>query len=74
MLVTGGTRGIGAGIARAFLAAGADVLVCGRTAPAGLPAVAGRGAVFARCDVRDAGAGPAAGPRRPPTGSAGWTW
>ena len=32
MLVTGGTRGIGAGIARAFLAAGADVLVCGRDA------------------------------------------
>jgi NAD(P)-dependent dehydrogenase (short-subunit alcohol dehydrogenase family) len=54
VVVTGGTRGIGAGIARAFLAAGADVLVCGRTEPAELPAVDGRSAVFARCDVRDA--------------------
>jgi NAD(P)-dependent dehydrogenase (short-subunit alcohol dehydrogenase family) len=39
VLVTGGTRGVGAGIAQAFLAAGAQVLVCGRTAPTvtGLP-------------------------------------
>ena len=35
VVVTGGTRGIGAGIARAFLDAGADVLVCGRSEPAG---------------------------------------
>ncbi len=34
VVVTGGTRGIGAGIARAFLDAGADVLVCGRSEPA----------------------------------------
>src|SRR5215471_7759723 len=33
VIVTGGTRGIGAGIARAFLEAGAQVLVCGRTEP-----------------------------------------
>jgi NAD(P)-dependent dehydrogenase (short-subunit alcohol dehydrogenase family) len=56
VIVTGGTRGIGAGIARAFLAAGADVLVCGRTEPAGdagLPAAGGRAVVFTRADVRD---------------------
>ncbi|GAB1646692.1 SDR family oxidoreductase [Krasilnikovia sp. MM14-A1259] len=34
VVVTGGTRGIGAAIAHAFLTAGARVLVCGRHAPA----------------------------------------
>jgi NAD(P)-dependent dehydrogenase (short-subunit alcohol dehydrogenase family) len=56
VVVTGGTRGIGAGIARAFLAAGAGVLVCGRTAPpddAALPAADGRAASFRPADVRD---------------------
>jgi NAD(P)-dependent dehydrogenase (short-subunit alcohol dehydrogenase family) len=56
VIVTGGTRGIGSGIARAFLAAGAQVLVCGRTEPTAdtpLPTVAGRTAAFARVDVRD---------------------
>ncbi|WP_433830385.1 SDR family oxidoreductase [Actinoplanes sp. CA-015351] len=33
VVVTGGTRGIGAAIARAFRAAGARVLVCGRNQP-----------------------------------------
>lgn len=56
VVVTGGTRGIGAGIARGFLQAGANVVVCGRTAPADpgqLPSAAGRSAVFCQADVRD---------------------
>jgi NAD(P)-dependent dehydrogenase (short-subunit alcohol dehydrogenase family) len=55
VLVTGGTRGIGAGIARAFLRSGARVLVCGRSEPAALPCAAGRTASFAQADIRDAG-------------------
>ena len=56
VIVTGGSRGIGAGIAAAFLRAGAEVLVCGRTEPSGgapLAAADGRAAVFTRADVRD---------------------
>ena len=53
VLVTGGTRGIGAGIARGFLRSGARVLVCGRTEPAALPCDQGRTAVFTRGDIRD---------------------
>jgi NAD(P)-dependent dehydrogenase (short-subunit alcohol dehydrogenase family) len=58
VLVTGGSRGIGAGIARAFLAAGAQVVVCGRSAPADteLPSDGARRAQFIACDVRDADA------------------
>jgi NAD(P)-dependent dehydrogenase (short-subunit alcohol dehydrogenase family) len=56
VLVTGGSRGIGAGIARAFLAAGAEVIVCGRNAPAQLPEAQGRRAEFHVCDVRDGAA------------------
>src|SRR6201997_5382886 len=55
VVVTGGTRGIGAGIARAFLRAGADVLVCGRTQPTALPSAAERQAAFTQADVRDPG-------------------
>ena len=56
VIVTGGTRGIGAGIARAFLDAGAQVLICGRTEPsdaAPRPRADGRPAVYTRADVRD---------------------
>ncbi|RAS23762.1 SDR family oxidoreductase [Paraburkholderia bryophila] len=47
VLVTGGTKGIGAGIARAFVAAGATVYVCGRTDPHT------RNPRFIAADVRD---------------------
>ena len=53
VIVTGGTRGIGAGIARGFLRAGAQVLVCGRHEPASPPSADGRTAAFALADVRD---------------------
>jgi|HubBroStandDraft_1064217.scaffolds.fasta_scaffold06739_4 NAD(P)-dependent dehydrogenase (short-subunit alcohol dehydrogenase family) len=56
VIVTGGTRGVGAGIARGFLRAGARVLVCARHEPAdgaALPSADGRTAEFTRADVRD---------------------
>lgn len=53
VLVTGGTKGIGATIAGAFLGAGAEVVVCGRNTPDALPAAGGREAVFVPADVRD---------------------
>lgn len=54
VLVTGGTKGIGAVIARKFLEAGAEVVVGGRNAPESLPSAEGRSAHFVSADIRDA--------------------
>ncbi|WKX68761.1 SDR family oxidoreductase [Streptomyces sp. XD-27] len=52
-LVTGGTRGVGAGVSRALLAAGAEVVVCARRPPERPVEAAGRAARFLPADVRD---------------------
>jgi NAD(P)-dependent dehydrogenase (short-subunit alcohol dehydrogenase family) len=49
VLVTGGARGVGLGITRAFLTAGATVVICARRPPEVVT-----GAEFLPCDVRDA--------------------
>ncbi|WP_455354331.1 SDR family oxidoreductase [Streptomyces sp. SYSU K217416] len=53
VVVTGGTRGVGAGIARAFLQAGAEVVVCARRPPDEVVEADGRKAEFAPVDLRD---------------------
>lgn len=53
VVVTGGTRGVGAGIARSFLAAGAQVVVCARRPPDEPVAQGGREASFSALDLRD---------------------
>jgi NAD(P)-dependent dehydrogenase (short-subunit alcohol dehydrogenase family) len=55
-LVTGGGRGVGRGIATRLLDAGAEVVICGRSEPASLPAAtdgSGRVASFLAADVRE---------------------
>ncbi|MEZ5383303.1 MAG: SDR family oxidoreductase [Microthrixaceae bacterium] len=54
VLVTGGTRGIGAGIAAAFLGHGARVVVCGRKQPEAIPGDGAGAPRFVAADVRDA--------------------
>ncbi|MFF1708441.1 SDR family oxidoreductase [Streptomyces sp. NPDC058268] len=54
VVVTGGTRGVGAGIARSFLAAGARVVVCARRPPDRPVEAAGEAAEFRPLDLRDA--------------------
>ncbi len=56
VLVTGGAKGVGRGISECYLAQGATVVVCGRSAPenaADLPQAGGKVAEFVPCDVRD---------------------
>ncbi len=57
VLVTGGTKGIGAGIAACFLQAGARVVVCGRNATEQLPEAEGAQGInkadFIAADLRD---------------------
>jgi len=53
VIVTGGCRGVGRGIAERFLAAGADVLVCCRNEPDTAPTAGGRVADFIAADVRE---------------------
>ncbi len=52
-VVTGGTKGLGRGLAEAFLAAGADVVVCARSEPESPVAVGARSAHFLAADIRD---------------------
>jgi NAD(P)-dependent dehydrogenase (short-subunit alcohol dehydrogenase family) len=52
-IVTGGGKGVGRGITRRFLEAGAEVVICGRTEPEEISSAGGREATFVAADVRD---------------------
>jgi NAD(P)-dependent dehydrogenase (short-subunit alcohol dehydrogenase family) len=54
VLVTGGVRGVGAGITQAFLRAGSTVVTCARHEPEKPVSAGERVAEFLACDVRDA--------------------
>jgi len=53
VLVTGGVRGVGAGISRVFLEAGATVIACARRPGDAAIEVGDRSLEFAPCDVRN---------------------
>jgi NAD(P)-dependent dehydrogenase (short-subunit alcohol dehydrogenase family) len=53
VVVTGGGKGVGRGITRRFLEAGADVVICGRNEPDDPIDVRGRRPYFVGADVRD---------------------
>lgn len=52
-IVTGGSAGIGRGIAQSLLEAGADVVVCARKKPESPVTGGGREALFVDADIRD---------------------
>jgi NAD(P)-dependent dehydrogenase (short-subunit alcohol dehydrogenase family) len=56
VLVTGGTKGVGRGIALAFLQAGATVLICGRNEPEQPVEQAGRVVEFIAANLKETGA------------------
>ena len=53
VVVTGGTKGIGRGIALGFVGAGAKVVICGRNPPQEPLSADGNHAEFIACDVRE---------------------
>jgi NAD(P)-dependent dehydrogenase (short-subunit alcohol dehydrogenase family) len=53
VIVTGGTKGVGRGIALCFLEAGAEVVVCGRNEPSSPVTTGGCSAEFVAADVRE---------------------
>jgi len=52
-IVTGGVRGVGQGITKRFLAAGAEVVTCDIKAPETLPSAGGKEALYTDSDIRN---------------------